>query len=232
MEYPKVMDPEFPAINREALAPPPPSNETHHGLIMGPNIKPLPRFPALHDKIEGPVLLKLGDNVSTDEISPAGQKALPFRSNIPEIAKFSFVGVDESFHIRALKYQKSGFIIVAGNNYGQGSSREHAALAPRYLGLQAVIVKSYARIHRKNLINFGILPLLFKEEADYEAIDQNDLLIIPEVRKQLATGTGEVTVQNLTKKREFQARQNLSRRELDSVLSGGLINYILEREKS
>ena len=147
-------------------------------LIMGPNIKPLPKFLPVADHIEGPVLLHLGDNVSTDEILPAGTKVLPFRSNIPEISKFTFCQVDESYYDRAMKHQKTGSLIVGGSNYGQGSSREHAAIAPRYLGVQAVITKSYARIHRKNLINFGILPLLFINEADHGKIAQEEILEI------------------------------------------------------
>ena len=231
MPYPKIQEPDFPVINREALSPPPPKEETHHELILGPNIKPLPKFPKLPEEIKGAVLIKLGDNISTDEISPAGQKSLPFRSNIPEIAKFSFAPIDETFYDRAMKYQKTGFCIVGGNNYGQGSSREHAALAPRYLGLQAVIVKSFARIHRRNLINFGILPLLFGRDADYDHIDPEDVLFIPDVRKQLTTG-GPITIHNMTKDHAFMVNQNLSRRELDSVLAGGLINYILQKKLS
>lgn len=226
MDYPKFVEPD----ELELIEPlsPPPKDGKKHELIMGPNIKPLPHFDPISDTIGGPVLLKMQDNVSTDEILPAGTKVLPFRSNIPEISKFSFGQVDESFYDRAMKHQKSGFVLVAGKNYGQGSSREHAAIAPRFLGLRAVIAKGYARIHRKNLINFGMVPLEFVSEADYDSIDQEDILEIPNVRKLLASGN-ELKVVNKTKGKEFIAKHNLSRMELDSVLKGGLINMVMEK---
>lgn len=226
MKYPHYQEPKELIINTQALIGPK-AGETAE-LEMGPNIKPLPLFPELEDHIQGPVLLKMGDNVSTDEILPAGTKVLPFRSNIPAISKFTFSQIDESYYDRALPLQKSGSIVVAGANYGQGSSREHAAIAPRYLGLRAVIAKSYARIHRKNLINFGIVPLLFNNEKDLQAIDQGDVLEIKNVRQALQ-GDKPIEVHNLTKKKTFTVRHTLSHRELEELLAGGLVNAVLAR---
>ncbi|MFI5334380.1 MAG: aconitate hydratase, partial [Chlamydiales bacterium] len=228
MKYPKFKEPEKILLNPEALLKP--QHDPKTKLVMGPNIKPLPLFPALENHIEGPVLLKMGDNISTDEILPAGTKVLPFRSNIPAIAEFTFGQVDETYYARAMKHQKTGSFLIAGANYGQGSSREHAAITPRYLGVRAVIAKSYARIHRKNLINFGVVPLLFADEGDLGKIEMNDLLEIGELRKALQSGK-EIQVMNKTKKRAFLVRHSLNPRELEEVLAGGLINVILERKK-
>ena len=209
---------------------PPPQEEESHDLIMGPNIKPLPKFDKLPDHIEGPVLLKTGNNVSTDEILPAGAKVLPFRSNIPEISKFTFAQLDESYYDRAMKHQKTGSLIVGGNNYGQGSSREHAAISPRYLGVKAVLTKGYARIHRKNLINFGVLPLLFTDESDYDKIDQEDILEVQNVSDQVSK-QGEIEVINKTKNQTYKTTCMLSELELASILAGGLINIALEKHR-
>jgi aconitate hydratase len=224
--YPKYEEPKELLLNPDALTRY--EGDSSAQLVMGPNIKPLPHFEPLPDKIEGPVLLKMGDNVSTDEILPAGTKVLPFRSNIFEISKFTFYQIDETFFERAIKHQKTGSILVGGANYGQGSSREHAAIAPRYLGVHAVIAKSYARIHRKNLINFGILPLLFSDEKNHEEIAQGDILEIPDLRKALQAGS-EVKVVNKTKNKVFQARHTLTHRELEELLAGGLINAVIAR---
>jgi aconitate hydratase len=153
-----------------------PVSERDVQLEKGPNIKPLPEFDRLPEMLKGPVLLKVGDNVSTDEIMPAGAKVLPFRSNIPEIARFVFSQIDESYSERARKHQRRASFVVGGLNYGQGSSREHAAIAPRYLGVRAVIAKSFARIHWQNLVNFGVLPLMFANPDDHERIRQDDVL--------------------------------------------------------
>jgi len=228
MPYPKYEEPKELILNPNAILPPPANNEEHK-LEMGPNIKPLPKFSPLENHIEGPVLLKMGDNVSTDEILPAGSKVLPFRSNIPEISKFTFAQIDENFYDRAMPLQKSGSLVVGGANYGQGSSREHAAIAPRYLGIRAVIAKGYARIHRKNLINFGILPLLFTNDADYDAIDQEDILVIDDVHNQLKAG-GQIKVENKAKGQTFSTENNLSDKEKEEVLAGGLINAYLSRK--
>ncbi|UCF87604.1 MAG: aconitate hydratase, partial [Nitrospiraceae bacterium] len=158
MDYPRFKEPDTIIVNQEMFIEPAKEGETVM-IEKGPNIKPLPLLPPLPEKLEGPVLLKVGDDISTDEIMPAGTKVLPFRSNIPEISKFVFSQIDETYYGRAMKFQESGSFIVAGNNYGQGSSREHAALGPRYLGLRAALAKGFARIHWQNLCNFGILPL-------------------------------------------------------------------------
>lgn len=229
MEYPKFEEPKELLLNPSAVIQYQADSKIQ--LQMGPNIKPLPMFEPFADKVEGPVLLKMGDNISTDEILPAGTKVLPFRSNIYEISKFTFCQVDETFYDRAIKHQKTGSVLVGGANYGQGSSREHAAIAPRYLGVQAVIAKSYARIHRKNLINFGIIPLLFADEQNYDSIDQGDVLEFPDIRKAIQEGS-EIKVINKSKNKTFHTRHTLSERELEELLAGGLINAVLSRKKT
>lgn len=209
---------------------PPAESSGDINLVKGPNIKPLPNFDVLNDTLEGPVLLKVGDNTSTDEILPAGTRVLPFRSNIPEISKFTFSQIDESYYERAMQHQKSGSLVVGGKNYGQGSSREHAALAPRYLGLRAVIVKSFARIHRQNLINFGILPLIFQIEADWEKIEQNDVLRLENLCNALKNGD-VIEAVNQTKKQRYPLEHRLTKRQTESVLAGGLINVTRKNKK-
>ncbi len=228
MPYPKYKDPETMQMIDELT--PPPQGGPRQELIMGPNIKPLPKFEPLEDHIEGPVLLKMGNNISTDEILPAGTQVLPFRSNISEISKFTFGQVDPSYYDRAMEYQKTGSVIVGGTNYGQGSSREHAAIAPRYLGVKVVIAKSYARIHRKNLLNFGVLPLEFVNNEDYNKIEQEDVLEINKVFKAVESGV-EIEVLNKTKNNAFKTKMPLSKRETAFVLAGGLINLIMEKYK-
>ncbi|MCH9613706.1 MAG: 3-isopropylmalate dehydratase large subunit [Chlamydiia bacterium] len=228
MPYPKFKEPEEIEIV-DSLSKPPQDNMNHE-LMMGPNIKPLPQFDALPEHVKASVLLKMGDNISTDDISPAGSKVLPFRSNIPEIAKFSFGTIDENFYERAMAVQKEGSILVGRGNYGQGSSREHAAIAPRYLGVKAVITMSYARIHRKNLINFGIPPLVFKSEADYDSVDQGDELEISNLRSSIEKHA-DVEVKNLTKNSSFMVELKLSPREHEAIMKGGLINVAMEKHK-
>ena len=191
-------------------------------VLRGPNIQPLPLRTELPDLVSGNVLLKLGDNITTDDIMPAGAKILPFRSNIPAIAEFVFCQLDSSFSVRA-KENNGGFI-VGGHNYGQGSSREHAALAPMYLGIKAIIAKSFARIHRSNLINFGILPLTFTEEADYEKIDPSDELQIVNTAANLIKE--EIIIENITKNYSFLVKHNLSSRQSQIMQKGGLLNFI------
>ena len=227
MKYPKYEEPTEIELVDE-LTPPPPEGKEPKELIMGPNIKPLPKFEKLAEHIEGPTLLKMGNNISTDEILPAGTKVLPFRSNIPEISKFTLAQIDENYYDRAMKHQKTGSLLVGGHNYGQGSSREHAAIAPRYLGVKAVIAKSYARIHRQNLINFGILALTFSNEKDYDSIDQEDILEIKNVGESLTKGT-EIEVINKTKNKTFMATHNFTPREMASIKAGSLINVALEK---
>ncbi|MBS3754412.1 MAG: aconitate hydratase [Desulfobacterales bacterium] len=228
MPYPEYAEPEHLRINTEMLVAPPESGESVL-LEKGPNIKPLPEFDPLPETLSGPVLLKLGDNISTDEIMPAGARVLPFRSNIPEISKFVYTQVDPEFPERALAFQKQGFIIVAGNNYGQGSSREHAAIAPRHLGLRLVIAKSFARIHWQNLINFGMLPLTFVNAADDDGISQQDVLEITDLRTAVS-GAGRITVHNKTKQTRFDTEHALSQRQIDMVLQGSYINVVRQRQ--
>jgi aconitate hydratase len=167
----------------------------------------------------------MGDNITTDHILPAGSKILPLRSNIPAISEYAFSRVDPEFATRAK--EKGGGFVVGGSNYGQGSSREHAALAPMYLGLKGAIVTSFARIHRANLINFGILPLIFVDRQDYSAIGQGDHLRIERVAGQIRGGQ-QVVVINVTKETQFVARHDLTPREVDIVLAGGMLNYTIK----
>ncbi len=192
-------------------------------IVLGPNIKTLPAFDKLPEVINKKVILKVEDNITTDHIMPAGAKVLPYRSNIERISDFVFYTIDESFKKNCLK--NDGGIIVAGNNYGQGSSREHAAIAPRYLGIRAVIAKSFARIHRQNLVNFGILPLTFIND-DYDSISQFDTLVIEGLDK-LAVGV-DLVVKNVTNNTEFMVNHGLTEKEIDMINAGGLLNYIKE----
>ncbi|PXY28217.1 aconitate hydratase [Prauserella muralis] len=220
---PDVRLPEKASVNTDMLVPPlPPEQARQEELVKGPNISSLPDFPPLPDRIEGPVLLKVGDNISTDEISPAGARALPFRSNVPKLAEFTFTQIDETYPERARGAGETGHVVVGGDNYGQGSSREHAAITPRHLGLKAVLAKSFARIHWQNLANFGILPLEFVDPADYDRVDDGDSLVLDELREQLPGGT-ELTVHNATKNESFPVCHRLSERQVEAVLAGGRI---------
>lgn len=220
--YPKVTEPEKASVILDMLVPPP-ADGSQILLEKGPNIKPLPEFEPLADRIECPVLIKVKNDISTDEILPAGAKVLPFRSNIPEISKFTFAQLDDTYYQRTLPFQKQGHFIIAGQNYGQGSSREHAVMAPRFLGVKAVIAKSFARIHWQNLANFGILPLVFVDVLDYERIDPQDELAIENVREQLKRGA-EIEVHNKTKGFAFKTRHTLSQRQIEMILVGSIIN--------
>jgi len=198
-------------------------------IIKGPNIKDVPLKEPVGDEIRAEVLIKLGDNVTTDDIMPAGSQILPFRSNIPAISEYVFYNIDPAFAERARKAKEhGGGIIVGGENYGQGSSREHAAIAPMYLGIHAVIAKSFARIHRANLVNFGILPLSFSNPEDLDRIDSGDVLSIAGVRDALGTRQ-QYTVSNITKGFDFTALSDLSERERDLMLSGGLLPFVKTR---
>jgi aconitate hydratase len=180
----------------------------------------LPDFDELPDELETTVELKVGDNISTDEIMPAGARVLPLRSNLPAIAEFVFSAVDADYADRV--DGDHDHVVIGGENYGQGSSREHAAIAPRYLGLRAVIAKSFARIHWQNLANFGILPLEFAQAGDYDDVAQGDRLRFADLRDQLHGGD-TVTIENLTKKRSYRLRHRLSSRQVDMVCAGGRI---------
>lgn len=191
-------------------------------IVRGPNIKPLPENTPLADTVEKQVVIKVVDNITTDHIAPAGAKVLPFRSNIEKISEFIFRDVQAGFKQHCLSV--GGGFIVAGQNYGQGSSREHAALAPMYLGIKAVIAKSFARIHQANLINFGIVPFTFANEADYDTIDEGDVLKISNLH-QLAPGKA-MMVENVTKKTSFTVNHALSQLDIDILMAGGRLNYI------
>jgi aconitate hydratase len=228
--YPRVREPEHPILNTRMLVPPVPESEASGvEVVKGPNVTAIPRLDPLPDDVELPVLLKVGDNLSTDEILPAGARVLPYRSNIPAISRFVFEHVDPDYVERAEAVKSSGHVVIAGHNYGQGSSREHAALAPRYLGLRIVIAKDFARIHRRNLINFGVLPLMLVDAAEYEHFEQGDVLGVSGLHQQL--GGPELTVQNLTRGRTLAVRHGLPRREIDVIHAGGLFNWVREERK-
>ncbi|MGQ9581431.1 MAG: aconitate hydratase, partial [Armatimonadota bacterium] len=193
-----------------------------------PNIKPLPEAHPLPDTLRGRILLKVGDNITTDHILPAGSKILPLRSNIPAISEYVFSTIDPDFVNRA-KHYRGGFIL-GGENYGQGSSREHAALAPLYLGLKAVIAKSFARIHRQNLVNFGIVPLILSNPEDYERIHQLDEIEIVNISKSIRDGSLLIELVNHTQGFRTEVKHDLSEREREVILAGGRLNYI--RNKS
>jgi len=227
---PAIRDLDDPVLNKEMLLPPPaPTTARHVQLVKGPNIGSLPEFEPLPDVLEIPVLLKVGDEISTDTIMPAGARVLPFRSNIPEISRFAFESIDKTYPHRALERKGSGgHAILGGRTYGQGSSREHAALAPRYLGLRVVIAKDFARIHWQNLIDFGILPITFENAADYESLDLGDMLRFSGLRDQLRRSS-KVTFEDVTSARGIVALHNLSIRQIGVLLEGGLINSVKSR---
>lgn len=213
------------AIIDDKLIVPPAVDPSKVEIIRGPNIKEIPKRGPIEDTLEGEVLIKLKDNVSTDDVLPAGTKVLAFRSNIPAISRFTFEYVDPDFVNRAR--EKKGGLILAGSNYGQGSSREHAALAPMHLGVRAVLAKSFARIHRVNLINAGLLPLVLEEEASYDQIDQGDRLRLKGLREAIKAGKG-LTVTNVTKRKEILVNPQLTPREAEIILAGGLLNHQVE----
>ncbi|SDY84200.1 aconitate hydratase [Nitrosomonas sp. Nm33] len=230
MDYPRVRDPEHPLVNTEMLvAPLPPEIARSIDLIKGPNIQGLPLFELLSDEFTLPILLKLKDNISTDEILPAGTRVLPFRSNIAKISEFAFERIDPTYPKRAREiHDTKGHAILAGNNYGQGSSREHAALAPYFLGLRIVIAKSFARIHWQNLIDFGVLPLTLKRPVDYDELQQGDILSLKNLRKAVTEGR-ELMVLNTTRNYSIPVEHALSKRQVEMLLEGGLINWLKRR---
>jgi aconitate hydratase len=227
MPYPRIADPSAPLLNTALLVPPLPLDAARQvQLERGPNIAPLPGFDALPDELSLPVLLKVGDDLSTDEIMPAGARVLPYRSNIPKISEFSFDMVDQSYPVRARAVrERSGHAVVAGRNYGQGSSREHAALAPRYLGLRVVLAVGFARIHWQNLVNFGVLPLTFDDPTEFDRIENGDVLELRDLRRQVRE-LSVVEVRNATKGRDVTARHELSARLVEVLLAGGVINWL------
>ena len=259
LEPPRVEEPSELILITDTLVPPPPAEEARRvELVKGPNIADMPSFDPLPDRLELPVLLKMGDDISTDEIMPAGARVLPFRSNIPAISDFCFEQIDDSYPRRAaeLRDEGDGHAVVAGDNYGQGSSREHAAIAPRYLGLRAVLVQDFARIHHQNLVNFGILPLTFAEADGYDGVEQGDVIVLEGLHEalrngggsagagaagggggegaeaaggEIVAGGGEIVAHNDSQDREIRLRHHLSPRQVDVLLAGGLINWMKDR---
>ncbi len=222
---PKLEEPREYIVNDSSIIAPPEDGSTVE-IVRGPNIKPLPKFDPMPDDLKLTVILKVGDNITTDHIMPAGSKILPLRSNCPAISEYCFSAVDPEFAKRA----KEGgpWAVVGGENYGQGSSREHAALAPRYLGVRAKIVKGFARIHKANLINFGIVPLTFKDPADYERIEQGACITIHGIREALINGAQEVTA-TLDDGTEIGLLLELSNRDREILTKGGLLNWVRDR---
>lgn len=227
-DMPEFKLPEHFKINDNMVVPPADEADMDSvEVLRGPNIKPFPQTSPLDDSIDCQVSLKVGDNITTDHIMPAGAKILPLRSNIPAISQHCFTVCDEDFPRRAKNMGKS--IIVGGSNYGQGSSREHAALAPLYLGIKAVLVKSFARIHRANLINAGILTLTFVNEADYDKINQGDEIVLADVRADVEADMSKLTVVNKTTGVEIPVLCELTGRTKDIILAGGLLDYTREQ---
>jgi aconitate hydratase len=220
-EAPSVSMPEKFIINDNMVVAPAPEG-TDVEVVRGPNIKPFPINKELAERVEGKVLIKVGDNITTDHIMPSNAKLLPFRSNIPYLAEFCLTPCDPGFPARAKEY--GGGFIIGGSNYGQGSSREHAALAPLQLGVKGVIAKSFARIHMANLINSGIIPMTFANEADYDGIDGDDELVLENAREQIKNGK-ELVIKNKTKNKDIKVIVSLSDRQVEIMLAGGLLNY-------
>ncbi|WP_276165419.1 aconitate hydratase [Zobellia alginiliquefaciens] len=231
MDYPKYEAPQLEIINMEMLVPPT-KNKSEIKLKKGPNIKSLPEMKGLKAEYTIPVLLKMGDNISTDEIMKAGAEVLPFRSNIPEISKFSYTVIDDTFYKRALKSKEKygGHIVVAGENYAQGSSREHAAIAPKYLGQVAVIAKDYARIAWQNLVNFGILPLEFENPDDYDSIEDGAIISFKNLKENVANRNAiNIKVENKNEEKEILLKHSMSDRQIELLMKGGVINDFKEK---
>ena len=234
--YPKVKYPKTHIINRDMLMPPLPIEEAGRvRLEVGSNIVALPILDPFPDELQLPILLKVKDDISTDEIMPAGARVLPYRSNIPKISEYIFEIVDPTYAKRALAQKMLGsHAIIGGQNYGQGSSREHAALAPRYLGLRFVIAKSFARIHLNNLINFGILPVTFDDPATYDKLEQGDVIVLERARGQIAESVehGKLNVYVREKDLTFKVSHQLTPRLIEILFSGGLTNWIRHQSHS
>jgi aconitate hydratase len=228
IKYPQIKMPEKFYID-DGMFIYPAENPEQVEIYRGPNIGEPPQCAPIPDAIVGEVLIKVGDNITTDHIIPAGSR-MKYRSNIQKYSKFVFETVDPTFHDRALKNRNSGKhnVIVAGFSYGQGSSREHSAICPMYLGVKAVIAKSIERIHKANLINFGIVPLTFKEPSDYDNMEQGDEIMIPDLRNTIKHG-GALTVRNVTKGTKFQVGYDLTDRQKEILLAGGTLEYMKKR---
>lgn len=230
-KYPKIKEPADSTVDDRLLDKPLSYEDAQKTeLVKGPNIVSIPEMDALPNDLKVPILLSVGDNISTDEILAGGARVLPFRSNLPEISKFTFEAIDPTYYDRGMKSKDTGgHAIVGGYNYGQGSSREHAALAPRFLGLRVVIVKDYARIHWQNLVNFGVLPLVFTDEEDLHKLSQGDILEFNDLHEKVKAGTNfSATIKG--KDGKIGVRHSLSSRQIDMVLHGGLINWIRQKQ--
>jgi aconitate hydratase len=223
MSWPGVSNPEQYLLDDSGIIfPLPPAEAAAVEIKTGPNIVPFPDFDPLPSSLDAAVVIKVGDNITTDHIMPAGNKVLPLRSNIPAISEHVFEQVDADFPARA-RATGNG-VVIGGENYGQGSSREHAAIAPRFLGIRAKIVKSFARIHKANLVNFGILPLVFRDPADFDLITQGDKVSFPDVRRRVEDGSREIPV--LVNGRELITILEISPRQRKELLAGGTLNYV------
>jgi len=223
MKYPNVQNPDKYLLDDSSFIFPLPAAEAEKiEVVTGPNIVPFPDFSELPDTLSVEIILKTGDNISTDGIMPAGSKVLPYRSNIPAISQFVFEQIDPGFADRAKEKQPGA--VIGGENYGQGSSREHAALAPRYLGIRLKIAKSFARIHKANLVNFGIVPLTFKDPADYDLLQQGEKLLIPHLRTMIVRGATVIPVE--AGERTFLTILDVSDRQRRELLAGGTLNYV------
>ncbi|SFF82185.1 aconitase [Halobacillus alkaliphilus] len=229
-DYPSIKELEEPTIDTRLLDDPLPYEEAKEvELVKGPNIASIPKMDELPNDMELPILLKMGNDISTDEILAGGARVLPYRSNLPEISKFTFEIVDETYHDRAMEIRdQGGHAVVAGMNYGQGSSREHAALAPKYLGLKVAIVKDFARIHWQNLANFGVLPLTFVNEEDLEELEQGDVLVFKGLRDGIKQ-SNQVEVEVKGKDKTLKLEHALSERQIEIMQMGGLINWVKNR---
>ncbi|KGX89569.1 aconitate hydratase [Pontibacillus marinus] len=232
MDFPDISAPDNPTIDMTLLDKPKlPEEAKQIELQKGPNIASIPEMDELPDEMELPILLKMGDNISTDEILAGGARVLPYRSNLPEISKFTFEIVDNTYYDRAMEIKdQGGHAVVGGYNYGQGSSREHAALAPRYLGLRVAIVQDFARIHWQNLVNFGVLPLTFSTSEEKDKLEQGDVLQFSGLREAIQNGQ-EIKAKVKDKNKEINLRHTLSVRQVDMMLKGGLINWVRDRDK-
>jgi aconitate hydratase len=223
MDYPRIKDPVHYLVDDRAIIFP--SDELRKTEpVRGPNIQPLPQLPKLPEEIQAEVVLRVGDNISTDTIMPAGNRVLPLRSNISAISRFVFSAIAPDFAKDCR--QKGAVVVVGGDNYGQGSSREHAALAPRYLGVCAKIVKSFARIHKANLCNWGVLPLTFADPADYELFSQGVRVVFPGLRARIEHGDREIPVE--VAGRTVVTRLDVADRERRHLLAGGTLNFVKE----
>ncbi|SIS40474.1 aconitate hydratase [Salimicrobium flavidum] len=229
-DYPKVEMPEEPTVDAQLLDLPVSEEEAkNYELVKGPNIASIPKMDELPNDMELPVLLKMGNDISTDEILAGGARVLPYRSNLPEISKFTFEIVDETYYDRAMDSRDDGgHAVVGGTNYGQGSSREHAALAPRFLGMKVAIVQDFARIHWQNLANFGVLPLTFVNESDWDEISQGDTLIFTGLRDKIHEGN-QLEVEVKGKDKKIKVEHALSERQIEIMETGGLINWVKDR---